>query len=484
MSTATTTVRAAVAAFAERSVRRRQAIELVAYSGGVTALVLLLSNWIVNTALSAPHSAYDYGPPIPWDTLALADVLSLMVLSIALIVVAPSVIAAHIGGERRAGTLDQLRTTPVSPLGLLAGFLVGPAIRIYLLCVGPLALHTVAMLAGRVPPTAFVESIVVLFCGTLFAATFGAALAMAPRRDSGGALLAVGTAALLGIWGFIAFLMSLNHNSSPWSFSHPMGALSSTMISFDGLWRRMTVSQWQLEHWNPGDTFAPLASTAWSLATAALLAHASVRRLGSPDRPTLGKLHAVALFTMFALAVIIPGWTDNHFSTSDSVAAIMVFGLVLIVPLVPIGLLSTPSVEMWSLGRRTKVGAFHDAAGPRGAMWLMLAIFAVLAIARVDSLRHIDGRQLAALGLTGWLAVTLPLYLLFAAVRYQTAGARAAFLVGMGAHAVLQIVTVGMTLSHYTTDVERLVRNIGLFAAVAVPMFVAWRLRVFARRAD
>jgi hypothetical protein len=246
----------------------------------------------------------------------------------------------------------------------------------------------------------------------------------------------------------------------------------------------MTISGWHLEHWTPGDTFAALASTVWSLATAALLARASVRRLSSPDRPVLGKLHAVALFAMFSAAVILPACGLRTWSHSDRVVSVFVTGLVLLVPLVTIGLLATPSVELWSLGRRQKVAPFHDAAPPYAAMWLMLVVFGIMTLTRVHTWTYASQRELAAFALMGWLALSLPLYLLFAAVRYQTAGARAAFLVGIGAHAVLQIVTIGMTLSHYLSDVERLVRNLGLFAAVAIPLIVTWRLRVFARRVD
>jgi hypothetical protein len=133
--------------------------------------------------------------------LGLADLLAVALLALGLFVIAPAAVASAVAAERRSGTLDQLRTTPLSPLGLATGIVVGAPAKLYLLCAGPLALHVVAGLSGAIPVESLVASLCVLACGGLASALFGLAVALAPRQETGGALSALAVAGALGTLG-------------------------------------------------------------------------------------------------------------------------------------------------------------------------------------------------------------------------------------------------------------------------------------------
>src|SRR5947209_6266501 len=97
----------AISAFAQRSVRRRHALELLAYSGGAVALLLLFSAWIVAQTPVVPLPSYLGGveaPETPWSVLGLADLFMVGLLALVLFVLAPAAAAAIVAAERRAGT--------------------------------------------------------------------------------------------------------------------------------------------------------------------------------------------------------------------------------------------------------------------------------------------------------------------------------------------------------------------------------------------
>src|SRR5688572_2037603 len=131
-------VHAAISAFALRGSRRGEAWKWLAYSGGLTALFLLCAHWICSGIEEVPVEQ------LPWSVMGLADVFAVWALGVMAFVIAPALVTATVAEERRQGTLDQLRTTPLSPLALLGGLVIGAPARLYLLCAGPLALHGVA----------------------------------------------------------------------------------------------------------------------------------------------------------------------------------------------------------------------------------------------------------------------------------------------------------------------------------------------------
>src|SRR6185437_12720636 len=192
-------IRIAVSAFAHRGARRRHALELCAYSAGLVALLVLISFWIVAqmqpTALVWPsYAPVPPPPPIPWSPAALADVFSLCLVGLGLLVMAPAQVAATVASERRAGTLDQLRSTPLSPLALLCGLALGAPVRLYLLCLGPLLFHIGCGLTGVIPLYTLVATLVVLATGAVASTLVAVIIALAPRQETGGPFVALGVA--------------------------------------------------------------------------------------------------------------------------------------------------------------------------------------------------------------------------------------------------------------------------------------------------
>src|SRR3954451_4781356 len=170
-------IRTSVSSFYHRGIRRRHALELLAYSGGVVVLLLLLAAWICAQGREAPPPYYwdpsIHVPPLPWNELALADLFAVGLLGLTLFVLVPDAVAATVAGERRTGTLDQLRTTPLDPLALVAGLIIGAPARFYILCAGPMALHVAAALTGLVPLDTFLATMVTFTVGGLACTLLG-----------------------------------------------------------------------------------------------------------------------------------------------------------------------------------------------------------------------------------------------------------------------------------------------------------------------
>ncbi|HWE26805.1 MAG TPA: hypothetical protein VHB97_02335, partial [Polyangia bacterium] len=193
----------AVTAFSQRGARRGQVLGFLVYSAILTTALLSLAAWM------APVFAADdlerltlFHTPIPqpaWSTLGLANVFCGLILALAGFVVAPAMVATAVAQERRVGTLDQLRTTPLSPLQLSIGFIVGVPARLYLLCAGPLAVVVVAAVSGPEPLSLLAGTLGLIAVGTATSCALGLCFALAPRQESGGAMVALGVAAVLAM---------------------------------------------------------------------------------------------------------------------------------------------------------------------------------------------------------------------------------------------------------------------------------------------
>ena len=120
----------ALSAFSSRATRGRRVV-LAAYSGLIAVVLLGLAQLI---SVRAREDGVLINP------VGLGDMFSMMLLGGALFVVAPAMVASQVAEERRSGTLDLLRTAPISPTALAAGFLAGAPSSLYLLGAGPLAL--------------------------------------------------------------------------------------------------------------------------------------------------------------------------------------------------------------------------------------------------------------------------------------------------------------------------------------------------------
>jgi len=478
---------AAFNAFAVRSARPAQVLGLLGWSAGLAVVIFLISAWACANGRAAPPPYY--GPPIAWDEIALADILSLILLGLGLFVVAPAAVTAQLSAERRNGTLDQLRTTPLSPLGLLVGFAVGVPLRIYLLCAGPLALHVLAVVTGRIPVEVFLATTMVLVTGTAFCVVFGATLALAPQRDGAGALLAVLTAGFLGIGAFVGVGMSSSPPSAYWAYLHPAGALSSAMLSHHGMWQQLLLSPWRVESFVSNSTasqalaLSATLSVGFSLILVVLIGAAACRRLGAGgnsgpgDRPLFGKLHGLSVFSVVAAGIVLPAMSGTGGGYYYSVGATFALAAALLPVLVLVALQMTPTQEAWSLHVRSgRGGFFSDAAAPHVAVWAMLLVFAVLAYVAVWQHGGYGGsRGLAALSWAGLQAALLPVLLLFGATRFATPGARGAYFASLAAHVIVQMVTIGLLVDHRHDGPQQLFLRGGFVEGLAIPLFVAYR---------
>jgi hypothetical protein len=494
-------LKTAITAFAHRGARRGTTASFLVYSGVLVGALLLLAAWI---APEAAHSDaemikmwWESKPPMHvdldpawWSTLALADVFACFVLAFAGFVVAPAMVAAAVANERRAGTLDQLRTTPLSPLGLAAGLVVGVPTRLYLLCVGPLALHVLAGVAGPLPLHTVIESLAVIGVGTFASCALALCVALAPRQESGGTFAALGVAALLAFFAFMTGVFASDHHLVAWSFLHPAGALDGVMLTPRGLWRRMVLGPWggrfDEDAYTAGLPLVPLASVAASLVFGGILLRAACRKLAAPQLPLFGKKQAVSLFVFAATTLVGPlvasGLLDSKFASDGAYA----FSLLLLPVLVAVGLFATPTFEAWamSLRRGGRVGWSSDDASAHRAVWLMEALWAVAVFVLLSDHRFhgLDGEEALALLWTATLALSLPVYFLFASTRYATVAARWAFGVAVTAHVIMQMIAIGIVRGHDARGFAGTYVTLSALFGVGVPAWTAWRQRVLKLR--
>ena len=486
-------IRVAISAFAHRGARGRS---FVVYSALLAVALLALAAWIAPSARQADAemlalylrqpSPYNHPDLLPslWTTLALADVFACWMLALAGFVVAPAMVAAAVAHERRAGTLDQLRTTPLSPLALAAGMIVGIPARLYLLCLGPLVLHFAAAIVGPLPLAACAQSLAVLLAGTAASCALGLCVALAPRQESGGTFAALGVAALLAVFGFVTGAFATDRHMVAWAWLHPSGAFDAVMLQPHGLWRRMAIGPWG-GHFDNADytrilPLVPMASVAASLTLAALLVGAACRKLGAPARPLFGKRQALVLFALTCASLVLPLWAADRWSSFDESAAYG-FTMLLLPPLVVLGLFATPTFEAWALTARRGIRArwYGDDAAAHRAVWLMELFWALLAYALLHHRGYWFNRdESSALLWATWLALTLPIYFLFASTRYATVAARWAFGVAVAAHVVCQMIAIGLVRDRELHGFSGTFVTLAGIAGVAVPAWVAWRQRV------
>lgn len=484
----------AVSAFAYRTARRGAALQLVAYSVGWTGVMLLVAAWICGTETAAlPYKAsMPHGPAglgeIPWEVLPLTDLLVLGFLALALLCVAPAAVAAAVASERRAGTLDQLRATPLSAGALLGGLIAGAPARIYFICVGPLAFHVACGVLGIVPPATLVATLAVLATGTLASVLLGLAAGLAPRNDASGTWVALCVAAVLGLGGLITCMLALTHEGSRWAFFHPAGALEAAVIEHEGLGRRLLMSSWNLDRFhNAGYVFrlalAPLWSSLASLAMAALLYRACCRKLGRPHLPTLSKGQALVAFVASAAGLVLPlGELRGGMSTSSLAGVTILSAVLLLGSGTLLVALATPSFELWALAlRQGQRGAWHrDAAAPHGMAWLMLGAAVGLIGVVTGGYQALPARALLALGWVAAVAASVPCLALFWATRYSTAASRWGWGAALVAYLVCQVVAM-VLVADRERNLEMVYVQLMALSGLVVPAWVVLRQHLLRR---
>ena len=472
-------VATALTAFSARATRGRRAI-LVGYSALIAVALLGLSSLISESARAAGDRV---------DVVALADMFAMIFVGGALFVIGPAMVAAMVAEERRNGTLDLLRTAPLSPTALASGFLVGAPAALYLLCAGPLALHVAAGLLGRYPLPLLFVSLVTVALGALVAMALAIVLSASLGRDGGGASPLV-VAGLLAVGALIAVVMASAPDVMGWAFLHPAGALAVLYQSFDGPYREAFSSTWRVEQMRESRVasmlaIAPALTTAAYAGASALLLSAARRLLAGDPPARFTKPVALALFALAALALGVPmrvliprdELRDHH-------VGLLTFALA--IPYVACVLGATPTAAARAARRG---GRFAAAGDPHLVAALMVAVaWGVLGALYGGGVVHVlrahdDGTS--ALALVA-LALTMPIYALWAATQIHTAAGRMAFwalLVVHGALLVPSIVEVTrVPWREASAQVKHVLAQIDVTFGVALPAFLVWRQRRADRR--
>jgi hypothetical protein len=489
----------ACAAFVQRTLGKRHAGQLLLYSAGIVALLLLLASWIagVQRAEAELHPYYgSYERPELWETLALADIFALVLLGIGLLVVVPAAIASSVAGEQRSGTLEQLRTTPLRPLGLLLGLVLGAPARLYLICVGPLLLHLVAGLLGGTPLHAVLMPVLVLAVGGLAFGLVGAAVGLTQRGR--GAMVTLGLAAISAITAL--WSAAIAHSAlARWAFLHPWGAVHAQMLSESELYRQITMGSYTAHYRFTDPDFvdalalAPLLALVLFGAASVVIARASCRRLAAPQVPLLSKLQALMLYSLAAAAVVLPSLFDPP-RQWDSAAGCAVACQLLLLPFMTVlAALATPGHDLWAINlrRMRRPGAFSDEAPPHLLCLAMIGAYVVLTVpcfASVSgSCNYLCHRMLAAAALGLVLTATLPIYIHFGASRFVSHRTRTAYVFGIIAHLGVQVAAVlliaaGAIDGRDDGALEVMFVKLALTLAAAVPAWVLWRQRALRER--
>jgi hypothetical protein len=81
-----------------------------------------------------------------------------------------------------------------------------------------------------------------------------------------------------------------------------------------------------------------------------------------------------------------------------------------------------------------------------------------------------------------FVAATLPIYMLFAATRFPSGGARWAFGAAIAAHLLFQAIGIGMLTDTYVNARGSTVIEMAAVAGLVVPAWVYWRQRMLRRR--
>jgi hypothetical protein len=483
-----------VRAFSCRACPPTQRKAYLLYSLAVTIGVIALAFWVVSSASIVDDYGdygygYDYGEygymPFVWTlsgsmVLQVADIFSLILLSLGCFVALPAMVASVVATERKTGTMDQLRSTPTRAIGLLFGFVLGAPARLFLLLVGPLILHLSVGVLGIVPLSAVFLTTLLVCVGAIVSALVGAALALANERGKGGSFAAP-VAALASILGIASLFMA--SEGVPWAFVHPIGAINASYLVESSLW-----SHWLLDPWDMDvlvrntDSLVrtPFLALAFAAAGSVMLVLASARRIAQPEQPLLSFFVAVGLFAIAAAALIFP-FESRDWAHSE---AMLVCRLILL-PLMAFLLIGTQSsARVWALELRK---GEKTARGRWGIAIAMVAIAATAMLLRNQLLStsernyNLDyGYSVINWGSLIWLAataMTLPLFAHFATGRYPQASHRMGFWAVVGGHLVFQMICIA-----YSNTESGGPLPVGILLAVALPSFVVWRTYALRRR--
>lgn len=279
--------------------------------GAALALLLVLVNagaygtyWLESLDpwawMSSAETAYLRGGWSSWGTVLDLQVLGL--LAMFLFVGAPSMAAQTILRESNARTMDNLLLTPLSPMSLHAGFVLGALAKL-LPWWGPLlALHLFLGASFAVSPLVVFGTSVALLVGGLGLASFGAALGLLLRRSQLGLMGGMAVTSLLGLLVGLPLFALFDAQAAPLSALSPASAILNAVLSSPNAWVEAMGPNLRAVYEGRilGLPIEPLAQSSVFMALLGLLgAHISARRLSDPLAPVVDR--RVALATGVAL---------------------------------------------------------------------------------------------------------------------------------------------------------------------------------------
>ncbi len=483
----------AISAFSARGTRGRRGV-LLAFAALLALVILGISHEIaVRTAEEALRQAQlesaaggtsSVLPSATPSTWYIADVIAMILLGGGLFLVAPAMAAAQVGEERRSGTLDLLRTAPLSANQLVAGFLVGAPTSLYLLLSGPLALHVAAGIFGALPLSLVLGSTVLLFSGAAFLMLLSVLAALSIGREAPGGAATLGMAGVMGLFALVTLGFAAEPFSATWAHLHPAGAMSVLYHSFDNDYRESFMSRGyhSAEANAEGSlrryaltSMEPVFATLVYLLASVLLLFAARRAIAGETPSRLSKLEAVGLFAVATLSIVVP--MRAVVSAFDlELGNLLTLALALVVPYLVCVLGATPSATAYGVGRSRGLAA---KAAPFWSAVAMLAVgVAMTGLLYGQRIFSVFGNERDALCAIGFLliALTLPIYSLYASTRISTPGGRLAFWAAVITHVTLQVPAVVIFFEQGTSDsVKHLLANVGLVVGVVVPLVIAWR---------
>ena len=479
----------AISAFSARGARGKRGV-LLAFAALLALVILGISHQIAvraaeeallqaqaDTAASGLASAVPAATPSTWY---IADLIAMMLLGGGLFLVAPAMAAAQVGEERRSGTLDLLRTAPLSANQLVAGFLVGAPTSLYLLLTGPLVLHAAAGIFGGVPLHLVLGSTVLLFSGAGFLMLLSVLAALSIGREAPGGAATLGMAGVMGLVALATLTLAGEPFTATWAHVHPAGAMSVLYHSFDNDYRDNLIARSAFSSESSMRRLAmtsvePVFATLIYLLASVLLLFAARRAIAGETPSRLSKLEAVGLFAVATMSIVVP--MRVVVSAYDLEMSNMVaLAMSLVIPYLACVLGATPSATAYGGGRARGLAA---KASPLWAAVAMLVVgIAMTGLLYGQRIFSVFAHERDALSVVafGFLALTLPVYSLYASTRISTPGGRLAFWAAVITHLTLQVPAIVIFFEQGTGDsVKHLLANLGVVVGVVFPLVIAWR---------
>lgn len=356
------------------------------HRAGVLAAILIAA--LVGLSLLSGLIAYladpkDFDFRSPQDAGKMFYGWTIGVEILVLVIGAFSRISQTLTNERKAGLWDSNRLTPLPPQSLVTGYWLGAPLREFYMAVVLAAIGLVIVLLGRLSPTLWLGTQILIFSTALFFGLLAVLIGLVAQRPQGG----------------LVFLILFLFFQFP-SFGMPKFLLTNFLLPIYGIVNLFRVADGPgngdiVANWNGlpeifGVPIYPvLLSLGLQLLVAILFWRAAVRKTAHPFQPLLLRWETVALFGVLLVAqhgLIWGIWqgqfprTPSHDRYYDAEALLpIVHGGTMLLAIILLGF-SSPQpesvrVKAMRLGLKTPGAIF-----PGSAVALALVLAAVAAV--------------------------------------------------------------------------------------------------------